>query len=42
MPMLTTFNQDVAITVTPQGRRGEAGGITFVSASRPDQRKKDS
>jgi hypothetical protein len=42
MPMLTTFNQDVAITAKPQSQRGEAGRITFVRAARPDQRKKDS
>jgi len=42
MGMLTTFNQDVAITVKPQSKRGEAGRITFAPAPRPDQRKKDS
>ena len=29
MPMLTTFDRDVEITVKPQSKRGEAGRIIF-------------
>jgi hypothetical protein len=33
MRMLTTFDQDVEITVKPYRKRGEAGWITFIPAA---------
>jgi predicted XRE-type DNA-binding protein len=33
MRMLTTFEQDVEITVRPHRKRGEAGRITFIPAT---------
>jgi predicted XRE-type DNA-binding protein len=33
MRMLTTFEQDVEITVKPHRKRGEAGRITFIPAA---------
>jgi predicted XRE-type DNA-binding protein len=33
MRMLTAFDQDVEITLKPHRKRGEAGRITFISAS---------
>jgi predicted XRE-type DNA-binding protein len=33
MRMLTTFDQDVEITLKPHHKRGEAGRITFISVA---------